>query len=510
MLYKNLQIPINLPMLLKEEVSIDQSNLELIKKIKEANNTGISSTIFLFKNYFSNNISKFVKPSLDLFLEEIIPILFQSKYKEEGLYQLLRFIDKIISNFPYVEALKNSSFVYQNLAKVFLFSGYVTNILTQDKKILDVLQPEYAMRLNGNISFYKNAFDKIDLNHLNEEDILDALRRNHRFLKFQILFALINKEIDIQRASNEFSLLAQATINITLDIAQIQISQKYNINCDKCSVIAYGRFATFSMTANSDLDLVFVYEDFPIKTSIKKNVYIELFRQLIKLLSVKTSEGFMYEVDTKLRPSGKEGPVACTFNNFKNFHEKESFSWEKLALRKTRVLNENKFSFRIVDLLCDLNSKPISHTKIVDEIKLMRTNTKSNKNNEGINNPVNNERSKWFETKYVGGGQREIEYLNFFYKINSNFIEDYETNQKTLLNDKVENLFFKLDQVVNICFEDEKQDYLPSAAIILMITETNEKDLGSLKATVNLSKIEIHKNLNQMLESIKNNPNLAF
>ena len=74
------------------------------------------------------------------------------------------FIDKIIFNFPYVESLKNSSFVYQNLAKVFLFSGYVTNILTQDKKILDVLQPEYAMRLNGNISFYKNAFDKIDLN----------------------------------------------------------------------------------------------------------------------------------------------------------------------------------------------------------------------------------------------------------------------------------------------------------------------------------------------------------
>ena len=174
------------------------------------------------------------------------------------------------------------------------------------------------------------------------------------------------------------------------------------------------------------------------------------------------------------------------------------------------MLNENKFSFRIVDLLYDLNSKPISQTKIVDEIKLMRTNTKSNKNNEDINNPVNNERSKWFETKYVGGGQREIEYLNFFYKINSNFIKDYETNKKILLNKKVENLFFKLDQVVNICFEDKKQDYLPSAAIILIITETNEKDLGSLKASVNLSKKEIHKNLNQMLESIKNNPNLAF
>ena len=98
------------------------------------------------------------------------------------------------------------------------------------------------------------------------------------------------------------------------------------------------------------------------------------------------------------------------------------------------MLNENKFSFSIVDLLYDLNSRPISQKQIVDEIKLMRTNTKSNKNNEDINNPVNNERSKWFETKYVGGGQREIEYLNFFYKINSNFKLNKDTEQTSLVN----------------------------------------------------------------------------
>ena len=47
--------------------------------------------------------------------------------------------------------------------------------INQDKKILDVLQPEYALRLNGNISFYKNIFDKIDKVNLDEEDILDRL-----------------------------------------------------------------------------------------------------------------------------------------------------------------------------------------------------------------------------------------------------------------------------------------------------------------------------------------------
>jgi hypothetical protein len=146
----------------------------------------------------------------------------------------------------------------------------------------------------------------------------------------------------------------------------------------------------------------------------------------------------------------------------------------------------------------------------VDEINLMRTNTKSSKTTENRNNSINNQRSKWFETKYVGGGQREIEYLNFFYNINSNFTDDYETSKKILLNKKIEKLFFKLDQIVNICFEDEKQDYLPTTAVILITIETNEKDLGSLKALVNFSKQEIYKNLNQVLESIKNNPNLTF
>ena len=506
MLHEKLFIPINLA-LNNNDHDLNYPNNDLIQQIKNSNKFGMSSTIISFKKYFNKNISEVITKKLFYFIDEIIPILFQSKQKEEGLYQLLRFIDKIISNFSYIEALKENNFVFQNLAKVFLFSGYVTNIIAQDKKILDVLQPEYALRLNGNISFYKNIFDKIDKVNLNEEDILDRLRRNHRFLKFQILFAFINNEIDIERTSNEFSLLAQATFNACLTIAETQMSNKHNVDCHEYSVIAYGRFATFSMTSNSDLDLVFIYEDLPKNQKLKKGIYIELFRQLIKLLSAKTSEGFMYEVDTKLRPSGKTGPVACTYNNFKEFHEKKSFAWEKLALNKTRVLTESKLSVRVYDLLKHLNSKPISTIKVADEVNRMRIYKKPKTDIDNEQAFENTLSPKWFETKYVVGGQREIEYLNFFYKIDSIFKDKYEVDQKILFNDKIEKLFFKLDQIVNICFEDEKQDFLPSNAILKIIKETNEKDLGSLKATVNLGKKEVHKNLNQILVSIKKGSN---
>ena len=109
--------------------------------------------------------------------------------------------------------------------------------------------------------------------------------------------------------------------------------------------------------------------------------------------------------------------------------------------------------------------------------------------------------SKWFETKYVAGGQRDIEFLKFFYEKDSNFIDKYEKDKKLLLFKKLESIFLRLDQVVNICFVNEKQNNLPNAAITLLINELNEKDLGSLKALISQGKINIFNTLNKIVES---------
>jgi len=261
MLYKKLQIPINIPLSTSNENEFNEFDYGTIKSIHSLNSERISNIKFFFKNYFSSKISKVIEDEIFLFLNEIIPIIFKSKFKIEGFYQLFRFTNEILYNFPYIEILAKKTFVYENLSKVFLFSGYLTNILTKDVKLLDVLQPEYAMRLNGNITFYKNSFDKVNSNIHDEEIVLNHLRQNQRLLKFQILFALINHEISIKRASQELSLLAQASFDSCLKIVEEQISNKYKIDSLKYSIVAYGRFATLSMTSNSDLDLVFIYDE---------------------------------------------------------------------------------------------------------------------------------------------------------------------------------------------------------------------------------------------------------
>ena len=497
MLHKKLHMPINIPLSTDFKIESSEFDYEIIKKFHKFDSLNQAYIKDFFKDYFKDKLSKVISNNFFFFWDQIIPIILKSKYKKEGLYQLFRFSNEILYNFSYVETLTKSTFIYENLSKVFLFSGYLTNILAKDEKLLDILQPEYAMRLNGNITFYKNSFDRLNVNVKEEEFLLNSLRKNHRLLKFQILFALINQEINIKRASNELSLLAQATIDISLKIIQKQILHKFKVKDLRYSIIAYGRFATSTMTANSDLDLVFLYDDIKEKEQLNPKIYMELFRQIIKFLSVKTEEDFMYEVDTKLKPSGKGGPLACTYSNFEEYHLKKSYSWEKIALKKTKIINENDFKEKSINLLNKLKSIPISPDEVANEISLMRTNKTSN------NDEVKKEKLKWFETKYAGGGQRDIEFLDFLNEYNSISISKEEKDKKFMLINRMKALYFNLDQIMNICFEDNKQEHLPSNAVNILINETNEKDLGTLKAYVNQGKKEIYKFLNDIVESLK-------
>ena len=75
-----------------------------------------------------------------------------------------------------------------------------------------------------------------------------------------------------------------------------------------------------------------------------------------------------------------------------------------------------------------LNSLPISDKEVAQEIKKMRVNINENKKEtEKLDKKIY---PKWFETKYVAGGQRDIEFLKFFYENKSNLIDQHEKDKK--------------------------------------------------------------------------------
>jgi len=111
------------------------------------------------------------------------------------------------------------------------------------------------------------------------------------------------------------------------------------------AVVAMGKLGGREMTASSDLDLVFVYDLPPgIESSDGAKplpatlYYARLAQRLIAALTTPTAAGALYEVDMRLRPTGNKGPVAVSLKSFSQYHARESWTWEHMALTRARLI----------------------------------------------------------------------------------------------------------------------------------------------------------------------------
>jgi glutamate-ammonia-ligase adenylyltransferase len=99
------------------------------------------------------------------------------------------------------------------------------------------------------------------------------------------------------------------------------------------------------MTPSSDLDIIFVY-DAPDDVEASDGrvplppaqYFARLSQRLINAVTAPTSEGRLYEVDMRLRPSGSTGPIASSLQAFVRYHEDAAWTWEHMALTRARVI----------------------------------------------------------------------------------------------------------------------------------------------------------------------------
>ena len=109
-------------------------------------------------------------------------------------------------------------------------------------------------------------------------------------------------------------------------------------------VLGMGSLGAARLNASSDLDLIVIYDAEGIEASTgpkplaTRAWYARLTQGLITALTAQTAEGRLYEVDMRLRPSGRQGPVATALDAFRAYQRDEAWTWEHLALTRARVL----------------------------------------------------------------------------------------------------------------------------------------------------------------------------
>ncbi|KQO79304.1 bifunctional [glutamine synthetase] adenylyltransferase/[glutamine synthetase]-adenylyl-L-tyrosine phosphorylase [Methylobacterium sp. Leaf88] len=178
------------------------------------------------------------------------------------------------------------------------------------------------------------------------EDFLDRIRDAARQLRFLTGARLLSGILSPEEAGRAFAGIADAVIAVTVErVSATFFSEHGAVPKGRLAVLGLGRLGARQLTADSDLDLVLVYDFDPEdRTSAGPKpldaavAYNRLAQRIVAALTVPTRRGHLYEVDLRLRPGGGQGPVAVQWRSFRSYHAEEAELWEHMALTRARVI----------------------------------------------------------------------------------------------------------------------------------------------------------------------------
>jgi glutamate-ammonia-ligase adenylyltransferase len=172
---------------------------------------------------------------------------------------------------------------------------------------------------------------------------LSALRREWSRLLIEIGAADAGGEIDLLESNELQTELAVASINVAYLIARRELVRRYGRLSGglRLSILALGRLASGGVDYGSDLDVNIVYDSLvssPVASLTADEAYARLVELMIAALSSVTREGYLYRVDLRLRPNGKNGPLVTSSEGFLDYVKQHSAIWESLAYVKLRAV----------------------------------------------------------------------------------------------------------------------------------------------------------------------------
>src|SRR6185369_7677583 len=183
------------------------------------------------------------------------------------------------------------------------------------------------------------------------EAALEAIRVFQRTAMFRIAIADRLGSLPIMKVSDRLTDTAELVLDYSLGVARAELVAKYG--SPRCGspareagfgIIGYGKLGGLELGYGSDLDLVFLHdsrgeqqETDGAATLDNERFFARLVQRLIHFLSIQTSSGKLYEIDTRLRPSGRAGLLVTSIDGFRRYQESEAWVWEHQALLRSRA-----------------------------------------------------------------------------------------------------------------------------------------------------------------------------
>ncbi len=289
------------------------------------------------------------------------------------------------------------------LVTLFAGSQFLTEILLRHPAYFDRLtahhrlaQPKSAAQLHAEAQAAlvpllpeAGSFDPLPL--------LDALRQFQRWELLRIGLSDLLDAFDLPAVTGQLSALADSLAQACLTLA----ARQTNTSPADFVVIAMGKLGGEELNYSSDIDLLFLAESSPTD-------YYRLAQHLIDALARMTAEGFLYRVDMRLRPWGRDGLLVSSLDGYMAYLQKNARLWEKQALLKARVIAGSpalgqEFLRRAEPLIFDTAADTIQ-----TEIHALK---------QRIEERLRQRGEEWGEVKLGQGSIRDIEFVTQYLQL---------------------------------------------------------------------------------------------
>lgn len=177
------------------------------------------------------------------------------------------------------------------------------------------------------------------------ERALDAARRWAHEWQFRVGVHHLRGLIEAEQAGQHYADLAEAALSALAPLVAGEFARRHGPAPGLgAAVLGMGSLGARQMNALSDLDLLVIYDANGAEASegprplATRAYYARLTQALLAALTAPTAAGRLYQVDMRLRPSGRQGPVATSIGAFSDYQLHEAWTWEHLALTRARVV----------------------------------------------------------------------------------------------------------------------------------------------------------------------------
>ncbi len=335
-----------------------------------------------------------------------------------ALQNLATFISSIGARTSFLALLRENPGTLRMLVDLFGGSQFLANAFIRHPELLDTLVRADLVRVHRTVEELHAEIAEVLARADDFEEMLGVLRRfrNQEFLRIGIndLQALLEP----QEVSTELTALAEACLRGACAVAHRDVCARYGYDdlLGRLVVVGMGKLGGRELNYNSDLDLIFVYRDAAESGPLSAHeAFSKLAQRLITVLQVTTREGIVYRIDTRLRPSGRSGPLVSSLEGFRQYHETSARMWERQALIKARpVAGDPALSERVSAIISAFVYRAPLLPEQVREIRRLR---------ERMERELARETPDHINIKTGRGGMVDIEFLVQMLQLHYGFSE---------------------------------------------------------------------------------------